>query len=229
MNGNCGCLLSLPAFGAVSVLDCGHPRAEWHLAVRVCISLRTRGTEHLFICLFAICTSFWVRCLFRSFAHFKKLSCSFSFCWDLRIPFLKICFMWITFTVFLEFVTILLLFLVFCLQGTWDLSSWPGIKHTPLALEDHVLTTAPPGKSREFFIYFEVKLLEVVVKSVPCRWRRGGSVMMVLVAGLPQSHQPFIPSTLWRHPYGRKGRGTKEPLDESERGEWKRWLKVQHS
>ena len=31
------------------------------------------------------------------------------------------------------------------------------------------------------------------------------------------------------HPYGRKQRGTKEPLDESERGEWKSWLKTQHS
>ena len=31
------------------------------------------------------------------------------------------------------------------------------------------------------------------------------------------------------HRYGRKWRGTKEPLDESERGEWKYWLKTQHS
>ena len=30
-------------------------------------------------------------------------------------------------------------------------------------------------------------------------------------------------------PYGRKWRRTKEPLDESERGEWKNWLKTQHS
>ena len=30
------------------------------------------------------------------------------------------------------------------------------------------------------------------------------------------------------HPYGRNQR-TKEPLDESERGEWKSWLKAQHS
>ena len=29
-------------------------------------------------------------------------------------------------------------------------------------------------------------------------------------------------------PYGRKQRGTEEPL-EGERGEWKRWLKTQHS
>ena len=33
----------------------------------------------------------------------------------------------------------------------------------------------------------------------------------------------------WHHPYGRKWRGTKEPLDESEGGEWKSWLKTQHS
>ena len=30
-------------------------------------------------------------------------------------------------------------------------------------------------------------------------------------------------------PLGRKQRGTKQPLDESERGEWKGWLKIQHS
>ena len=30
-------------------------------------------------------------------------------------------------------------------------------------------------------------------------------------------------------PYGRKIRKTKEPLDESERGEWKSWPKAQHS
>ena len=30
-------------------------------------------------------------------------------------------------------------------------------------------------------------------------------------------------------PYGRKPRGTKQPLDESERWNWKSWLKTQHS
>ena len=29
--------------------------------------------------------------------------------------------------------------------------------------------------------------------------------------------------------HGRKQRGAEEPLDESERGEWKSWLKTQHS
>ena len=40
---------------------------------------------------------------------------------------------------------------------------------------------------------------------------------------------PIISDTRWHHPYGRKWRRTKEPLDESERGEWKSWLKPQHS
>ena len=39
----------------------------------------------------------------------------------------------------------------------------------------------------------------------------------------------FILLIFTYHPYGRKWRGTKEPLDESERGEWKSWLKAQHS
>ena len=33
----------------------------------------------------------------------------------------------------------------------------------------------------------------------------------------------------WHHHYGRKRRRMKESLDESERGEWKGWLKAQHS
>ena len=33
----------------------------------------------------------------------------------------------------------------------------------------------------------------------------------------------------WHHPYGRKWRGTKKPLDEGESGEWKSWLKAQRS
>ena len=33
----------------------------------------------------------------------------------------------------------------------------------------------------------------------------------------------------WHHSYGRKWRETKKPLDESERREWKSWLKAQHS
>ena len=38
-----------------------------------------------------------------------------------------------------------------------------------------------------------------------------------------------ITNLRWHHSYGRKRKGTKEPLDESKRGEWKTWLKTQHS
>ena len=37
----------------------------------------------------------------------------------------------------------------------------------------------------------------------------------------------IISDMLMIHPNGRKRRGTKEPLDESETGEWKGWLKIQ--
>ena len=33
----------------------------------------------------------------------------------------------------------------------------------------------------------------------------------------------------WHHTHGRKQKGTKEPLEEGERGKWKSWLKTQHS
>ena len=39
----------------------------------------------------------------------------------------------------------------------------------------------------------------------------------------------FYSSTLTHHRYSRKWRRTKEPLDESKKGEWKSWLKAQHS
>ena len=63
--------------------------------------------------------------------------------------------MWTIFKVFIEFVTILLLFyvLVFWPRGMWDLSSPPGIEPTPSALEGEVLATGPQGKSLFFFSY----------------------------------------------------------------------------
>ena len=40
-------------------------------------------------------------------------------------------------------------------------------------------------------------------------------------------HKPQI--CRWHHPYYRKWRRTKKPLDEGERGKWKSWLKTQYS
>ena len=55
--------------------------------------------------------------------------------------------LWTIFKVFIEFVTVLLLFRFFGLQACSVLAPWSGIKSTPPALEGEVLTTGPPGKS----------------------------------------------------------------------------------
>ena len=68
--------------------------------------------------------------------------------------FLLVCFffflMWPIFKVFIEFVTILLLFyvLVFWSQDVWDLTPQPGIKPELPTLESKVLTVGSPGKSQ---------------------------------------------------------------------------------
>ena len=57
--------------------------------------------------------------------------------------------MWAILKLFVEFVTILLLFyvLVFWPQGMWDLGSQLAVKLAPPALEGKVLTTGPPEES----------------------------------------------------------------------------------
>ena len=46
------------------------------------------------------------------------------------------------------------------------------------------------------------------------------------IAGRNINNPRNIKGGRWYPPYGRKRRGTEEPLDESERGDWKRWLKL---
>ena len=52
-----------------------------------------------------------------------------------------------------------------------------------------------------------------------------------LISWNQECHKKYLPLQIcwWHHPNGRKWRGTKEPLDEGERGEWKSWLKTQLS
>ena len=58
--------------------------------------------------------------------------------------------MWTIFKVFIEFVTILLLFyvLAFLARRHVDFSSGPGNETAPPALEGELFTTGPPGKSQ---------------------------------------------------------------------------------
>ena len=49
----------------------------------------------------------------------------------------------------------------------------------------------------------------------------------IKIAGRNTNNLRYINNLRWHHPYGRKQRGTKAPLGESERGKWKSWLKIQ--
>ena len=62
----------------------------------------------------------------------------------------------------------------------------------------------------------------------PCLFNLNAEYIMrnAGLSGIKEKYQPQI--CIWHHSYGRKWR-TKEPLHESKRGEWKSWLKTQHS
>ena len=77
----------------------------------------------------------------------------------LALFFLRFFFNGDNFKVFIEFVTILLLFcvLLFWPWGRWISAAWLGIEIALLALEGEVLTTRSPGKSL-IFLKWEVLL-----------------------------------------------------------------------
>ena len=74
--------------------------------------------------------------------------------------------MWTIFKVFIEFVTILLLFhvLVFWPQSIWNFSTQPGIKPAPPALEGEIATTGLPGKSLLDFLFLTCRYIAFTLK-----------------------------------------------------------------
>ena len=86
----------LPPFGIVSVLDFGYSNRcvvellnystiKPSFMILICIFLMTYGVEHLFMvrCLFTICVSFGVKCLFKSLAHFYNKFILKNFYWSI--------------------------------------------------------------------------------------------------------------------------------------------------
>ena len=86
---------------------------------------------------------------------------------------------WTIFKVFIEFLTILLLFhiLVFWPRGMWDLSSRPGIEPVPPALEGEVLSTGPPRKSRRLGF-------DGILFRCTCGWDRRGRRLTICEGNL---------------------------------------------
>ena len=86
-----------------------------------------------------------------------------------------------------------------------------------------------------FFLLHQVKQLNTSLsfqtnRTFPCRWLIFFFFCFpkVLLLVFSMCHSELL-LCRWQQPYGRKWRRTKEPLDESERGELKGWLKAQHS
>ena len=66
-------------------------------------------------------------------------------------------------------------------------------------------------------------LQSVGLQRVRYNWATNTFIICIYITSYITSDMQMTP------PYGRKWRGTKKPLDENERREWKSWLKSQHS
>ena len=110
-------------------------------------------------------------------------------------------------------------------QTTWPAPWEMQVKKQQLEPNMEQQTGSKLGKEYIKAVYCHLAYL-TYMQSIS--WEMLGWIMHKLESRLLEKYQsPQICG--WHHPYGRKWRRTKEPLDESERGEWKSWLKTQHS
>ena len=106
-------------------------------------------------------------------------------------------------------------------------ATWPASVHTSWSSSLNLTWgnwLVPDGKEHIRAIYCHSAYLNSVQSTSWKRW--AGWSTSWNQDSQEKYQQPQI--CRWHHPYGRKWRGTKEPLDESER-EWKSWLKTQYS
>ena len=91
----------------------------------------------------------------------------------------------------------------------------------------HTVNRLVPNRKRSTSSLYIVILLIYLICRIHCEKRWAGRN----TSWNQDCHEKYQWPQIcrWHHPYGRKWRGTKKPLDESERGELKSWLKAQHS
>ena len=110
-------------------------------------------------------------------------------------------------------------------QTTWP-ASWEiymQVRKQQLELDMEQQAGSKSGKEYIKAVYSHPAYL-TYMQSTSCKMP--GWMKHKLESRLPGEQQPQIHR--WHHIYGRKQRRTKELLDESERGEWKIWLKTKH-
>ena len=111
-------------------------------------------------------------------------------------------------------------------QTTWP-ASWEicmQVKKQQLELDMEQQTGSKLGKEYVKAVYCHPAYL-TYMQSTSCKMK--GWMKHKLESRLPG--EISIASDVQMTPYGRKWRRTKGPLDESKRGEWKSWFKIQHS
>ena len=86
-------------------------------------------------------------------------------------------------------------------------------------------TGSKSGKEYVKAVYCHLAYL-TYMQSISCKMP--GWMKYKWESRLPEE-MSMTPGHRWHHPFGRKWRETKEPLDENERREWKSWLKTKHS
>ena len=112
---------------------------------------------------------------------------------------------------------------------SWETCMW--VRKQQLEPYMEQLTGSKLGKDYNKAVYYH-SVYSTYMQSISCKmpgWTRWQApVDHKLGSGLlGEYQQPQV--CRWYHSNGRKQRGNKEPIDESEKGESKSWLKTQHS
>ena len=111
---------------------------------------------------------------------------------------------------------------------TWP-ASWEScmqVKKQQLEVDMEQQTGSKLGKEYVKAVYCHPAYLTYYMQSTLCKmlgWMKHKLESRLL------GEISITPICRWHHPYGRKWRRNKEPLDEGQRGEWKSWLKTQYS